>query len=406
MNRLIFVFLALMWLMSPVLAEAQSYGAALVVPSVAAGNCPTWNDSINKLSDSGIGCGNGVVAVTDGVHPGSSIIANFGSGHNPSITNNASGIPLLFGRFGFSASSSDIADFEFNRTASYTGGTSGFVNGPVRITDTVSAGGNAFEWGLTSIMDDSRAVGDATEDVAVYGQTKKRNGGGTWALVGELQDMNANPNSPSSTQELDLEVVGTDTHSARVLNDLWGKSWDGNTANITYGMRINTDAHTTVGNGIKYNGAFGTGIDMTGSTYVGDAILLPDGNKIALEGTGTDYLYHTGGVLYYHVGGGNLFSFADSSGAFTANSLQAASGSIILQSGQTVCLNGATCSIKLYWDGSSHVVIANGGTGLLSIDTSGNLSVTKYFSGLSGGTSCSGTPSASFASVNGIVTHC
>lgn len=335
--------------MAPAGASAQS--AALVQTPIATGHCLSYGSTTNHVVDSGFGCDSTGLTVQDGSH--GIILLGASDLLHPSsaaILNSTPGQPTYLGK-GVATSSTDVADEFFERYANYTGGTSGFVNGAVRILDNVSAGATAFEWGLTSIMDNSSSQADASENVAIYAQAHKRNGGGTWALTAELQDHNADPNSPSVTFEHDLQVKGTDIHSARVIDDLWGKSDDGNPATVTYGYRLNTDTHTTITNGITTYGA----------TIGNAAIALGTGQKLCFDGvTCSNYLTQSSSQLHLWAGGADGMQV----GALGTNvtALNATAGQISLPATQKLCFDGTSCTYDLKLSGSNLQVNTPSGT--------------------------------------------
>lgn len=409
--------------------------AATVQKPVTANDCATFGTYPN-VADSGIVCTGGNMVFSATGAAGMTLQPNYFATNGPGIVLNQAHHGLhITKNTGGAAQNDDIADVFIDRTANYTGGTNGFVNGNLRITDTVSAGTTAFEWGLTSVMDNSGALGDHSENVAIYAQSLKRNNGGTWASVSELKDYGANPGSPSVTTEYDLEVTGGDSGASRVNQDLWAKSLDGNAATASYGIRLMTDTHATYGTGLYLNGSFGTGIDLSHGSYLGNALILGEAQHACVDSLCNDYLYHTGGVLYYHTAGGNLISFSDtgqvsgssiSGGAISgttgtfSSSVSAASFSgshsganidasnrLTIASGQKVCLDGATCNYSAWLNGTTVIISASGAN--YSFNTAGQIGAPTgglFAVGFSTGVTCSGAPSGSFATVGGIVTHC
>lgn len=322
---------ALLWLLQPVAALAQT--AAVVNPPVTVGECPTFTDIYGTMVSSGIGCGSNQLSIRDGVH-GSMTLAPtiLGASGSPAILNTTSGQPLYLAHT--TRTGADVSDFMFSRAANYAGGTHGFVNGAIRVLDTVSSGATAFEWGLTSIMDNSSSAADASENVAIYAQAHKRNGGGTWALTAELQDHAANPTTPSVTLEFDLQTKGADANAARVIQDLWGKSDDGNATTITNAMRFNTDANTTFTNGLTFQGA----------TISNAALALGAGQKACFDGlTCANYITQGSNQLHFWANGSDIAQVTAL--GVNAAALNSTTGGIGLPAGQKLCLDGnSTCN--------------------------------------------------------------
>ncbi|WP_157572563.1 hypothetical protein [Nevskia soli] len=286
--------------------------------------------------------------------PGITIQPSYQGQSFPGVILNSPGQGLVFTKTGGAgAGPEDAADVFINRAASYSGGNSRSVNAPLKIADTVSAGARSYEWSLSSIMDNSSTSTDASQNNAGYFHTYKRSSGASWATTEELDDLNPNPITPSVTDEKDLVAVGADTFGgspgARVIEDLFATSYDGNPATVAWGIRLNTDANTTVVQGMRFNGNFTRGIDFTGGNFTGGSLVLTNGQKICFDGTAcTTYLWRADGVLYYHTSNGNV----------------------------------------------------------VSINDIGQISATVFSTPAGVGVSCSGPPTANFAVANGIVTHC
>lgn len=348
------IVLALGALLLPACAHAQ--GAALLQKPITAGNCATLG-SPNLVADSGVGCSGHQVTIADGVH-GSMVLAptTILLPNSPAILNNTSAQPLLFIK-GVASTGADGVDFDFRRIASYTGGTFGFVNATLRTFTTVAAGTNSFEWPMLCVLENSASLADNSQNSCGYFQAHKRNGGGTWALTAELLDHNADPVSPSVTFEHDLQVKGTDVHAARVIDDLWGKSDDGNAAVISNAFRLNTDAHTILTNGVTTQGA----------TISNAAFAMGTGQKFCLDGiTCANAISQTGGAISLTAPGGVL------TGPLLASNL-ATTGNINLTGGNKFCLDGTTCANYLTQSGGTVSLFAGGASQLNLTSTHANL---------------------------------
>jgi hypothetical protein len=228
--------------------------------------------------------------------------------------------------------SADVATISVIRTASYAGGTPGFVNGAIKVQTDVSAGVTAYEWGIRSVMNNSATAG---ENVAIYGQASKTAGAGpTWAGVFEVKDTSgvANPASGCVALEIDVDGTGTDASLNRIGVDLvartltgaqceafagvrisgggTGKWINGFLVNgtVTNGVRINTTAAsagvavggtTTVA--LSVDGTTTVGLDFSTATISGSAIRVARQQKIAWEPTST--------LTQQMAGGANILQF-------------------------------------------------------------------------------------------------
>lgn len=425
-------------LLAPAAAHAQS--AALVQTPVAANRCAAFSTG-NKVADSGLTCSGGGMTVRDGTHGTIQLAPSYLLFPNsPAILNNTPGYAVYLDK-GVPTSGSDFANFYFQRTANYAGGAAGFVNSSIRVLDTVSAGVTADEWALTAIVDNSATSADGSEQVGGYLQAHKRSSGKTWAATFEMYDYVANPTTSSVVEEHDLRATGLDANHQRVLGDWFGYSRDGATAEITYGLRFNTDTHTTIDNGIYLTGNYLVGINLSGASVVGGSLVLGDSHKLCVDsGACGNYLYRTGGVLYYHTSTGNAFAFTDAgqlslgslvstgaisgtaitgtslntgSGAISAGAISGSglttSGNVVMPSNGKLCLNGSGCTMYLVFDsGLNQVLIKSGSTTLFSVNASGQLIVSGGYVSptVQAGVTCSGINAATYQSSYGITTHC
>lgn len=115
----------------------------------------------------------------------------------------------------FTGTATDVASQSLTRTANYTGGQPGYVNGAVRDTDTVGPAATAFEWTLTSILNNSANAG---ENVAIYAQGNGSGAGPTWAMVAEAYargagtivglEVDAGRNNPGLAVGIDVVNTG------------------------------------------------------------------------------------------------------------------------------------------------------------------------------------------------------
>lgn len=327
MNRFLAGLLALV-LMIPAPAFAQT--AAVLNPPVTTDQCAAWSDIYGTLHDSGVGCANHQVTVSDGSHgtmvlaPTNSVVANA-----PAILNNNSTASLPVYLMRSTTGSLDAGDFTCRRDANYAGGTFGWVN-PCFTSYTVArAGSQSFEWSLLARIDNYATASDNSENVAAYLQARKYGTGKTWGFLPELIDTLANPTTSSVTDEHDLTVVGTDNNNQRVLLDGFARSYDGNPAEVGWGMRLNTDAHTTIKNGFVFNGSYINGLTFAPATISSAAVILGDGHAICFDTACQRKKFFSSGVTYQSVPSlGNVYSWSDA-GLFSATSLNTTGGDIL-----------------------------------------------------------------------------
>ena len=78
----------------------------------------------------------------------------------------------------------DVASWSLTRNAGYTGGTPGYVNSGLRITDNVAESVTAFEWSILGIVNTLSA---ASQSVGVYGQGNNNASGTVWGMVAEAK---------------------------------------------------------------------------------------------------------------------------------------------------------------------------------------------------------------------------
>lgn len=314
--------------------------------------------------------------------------------------------------FGIADGPTDVDDMSVFRTANYTGGTNGVVNAALRTFDTVSAGAKAYEWTLNSVMDNSSTSGDGSQNLAANFTAIKRSTGMTWGVNEVLEDLTADPIATSVTNEEDLYSVGTDANSVRVIGDYFGKSQNSSATTISYGIRINAESPATITRGIRLNGAFVGGIDLSQATYSSNtAISLSPTQRVCLDVVCTRYMAESSGGVAQIVASAAPYSFKDT-GVLALGGIDTTTGgltnTVVLAAGQHICLD-VGCSSYLYTNGGTGTFVVHvGGVDLFGFDTSGTFSAIAYKAGVgpSTGVSCSGTPTSSFASVGGIVTHC
>jgi hypothetical protein len=244
------------------------------------------------------------------------------------------------------------SSFFLNRTASYSGGTPGFVNSALFADTTVSSGATSFEWGITSRLN-NYATG-AGENCGAYFQGNKFSTGPTWGSVSEVCDR-TNSNSTATSggtvgMEVDVWCNGSDNFQQRIGVDVVvgnaneirglgpgiGKGYaydairilaqgnDNSKGAFLYGLHIMSADSAGIINqasgtrGIYHTGTYVVGIDLASSTNTGSAIRLKANEYISFDGTDTFKVkYNSGtGFLEFYGGGTrkgyiNLVSGAD-----------------------------------------------------------------------------------------------
>lgn len=210
------------------------------------------------------------------------------------------------------------------RNAKYTGGTHGYVNSALYVVDRVDTNVTAFEWGITSVMNNYATAG---ENVAIYGQGNKYGTGITWGGVFEARDYQDQLGNGLIGIEVDVFANGVDTTKRVGIDVVLGKHNSSGTAVQVYaGIRmgaVNGDANqgsymngflaqgymdsaininSTGAWGINMTGNLTIGIDFASSTISQNAIRLKSGQTIALEETGTvkmKYNSTSGNIEFY-----------------------------------------------------------------------------------------------------------
>ena len=197
---------------------------------------------------------------------------------------------------------------------------------------------------------------------------------------------------------------------------------------------INTDGFKVTGN------AGANGFDSSAATLANASLLMAAGQKICFEVTCartlnydgvTQNLYFIDNALHVFtisgagdttapgiVSGGRFTSApTTTTAAFqvtgTAGSVgfdtalaTLATASLRMSAGQNICLEIACGSTLSYDTASTSLRYTVTGTVQFAVDSTGIVSANSYRVGAVAGLSCAGTPTASFASTNGIVTHC
>lgn len=136
------------------------------------------------------------------------------------------------------AGAADVADVFILRRASYTGGTSAFVNSALKVQTIVdSSSKNAYEWAGTFQLTSDSA--DAAQHVALQATAIKNNVAGTiFGFNTAIVDMHADPTAGTVGAEIDVYAVGSDTNNARVILDLFSaRQGVTGTTTVTYGDR-------------------------------------------------------------------------------------------------------------------------------------------------------------------------
>ena len=204
-------------------------------------------------------------------------------------------------------------------TAGGTGGTSGFVTTPARISTTVNAGRTDFVWGFVSSLTNNATAG---ENVAIYGQAVRVADGPTWAGTLELRDTSgtANPTNAAVSLEIDNIGNGTDSNNSRIILDLVGdrQNSGGATHEIARAVRIGpahaTAAATRFKKGIElYLSDFDCGFDTSTATFStgGPSYRLSINQFVSFTASNDRTLGYTSSGLAYKVSGATVFNASD-----------------------------------------------------------------------------------------------
>lgn len=223
------------------------------------------------------------------------------------------------------AGASDISSMTVHRVASYTGGTTGFLNAGLRILSDVNDTANTYETALFAIQNN---YSNGAENFAMGSQANKYGTGPAWSFVTEMHEKSgtANPTSGTTGYELDVFANGTDTSFNRTGLAVISKreNLTGAVATIGYGISISSDSTDTSGSrfgaGIAFGRAsiptdFDIGIDFTNATFStsGPAVQLAHDQSIAFASGNTKSLkyYQGSSLLRYDAGSGHTFDFFD-----------------------------------------------------------------------------------------------
>lgn len=196
----------------------------------------------------------------------------------------------------------------FNRDASHTGGTPGFVCTNISVQTKAGAANTNFEWGFLSVLDNYAAAG---ENVAIYGQGNKRGNGPTWASVFEVID-HTTANNPAQGLvgiEVDVRANGNDDNKNRVGIDIVADrriKTAGAYSHTSYGVRVqnNDDVNSLVkvAYGVVANNVQ-VGFDTSEATIQTAAFKMADGQAIAFDTAAQQQLKYDGTGINYTVAG-------------------------------------------------------------------------------------------------------
>lgn len=276
-------------------------------------------------------------------------------------------------------SGSDAPVSQIARNTSHTGGAFGTVTNALNVSAVVGAGVTNFEWSFLSQMDNFATAG---ENVAIYGQTKKRSTGPSWAACMEIQDHNVG--QPSVGGAIGIELAcsanGGDTNFQRVgvhvamgklnpagLDCEWGHGvWTTAGTASRFGKAFSNDAPCRVAafsNAGDSSGIVGAvsfldtgkstnGIDLSGATYTNDAIRMKAGQRISFDVNATVSLREVAGSLVLSGGRLQMASGFGVSGAGNISGTASAgtSGALPAQVAGylTFLIDGATFKLPYY----------------------------------------------------------
>lgn len=310
---------------------------------------------------------------------GQAIVSN-GPGAAPGWGSSFGAISASAGTFTANpVTATDVGNYRFFRNATHTGGAPGFTNSTIRIDHTVGANVTDFEWGFTSVMNNSATAG---ENVAIYGQGNRQTitTGPTWGGVMEAQEKVAinDPTTGLVGLEVDNRSNGTDANHNRIGIDVVGARYDtaGAPTAIWAGVRVQAGgdaANVAFGNGFLFqaNGttAFATGgttavgFDTSAGTISQAAFKMAAGQALAFDAGATKQLAYVGG-LRYAISGAQKFLIRDSGGVDITDTAAENSSLTITNT----AANGAV--VKITGDGattpSKHLRVQAGSLGIIN----------------------------------------
>jgi hypothetical protein len=232
----------------------------------------------------------------------------------------------------------DVQNALIARNASYSGGTFGFVNSALRVTDNVSSTAGTFESAFAAILNNSSTT-NASENFAILGQANKTSSSvlGTWAGVFEAHENVAtnNPGSPTIGIESDIYANGTDTGFNRVGLGIFTKSQDptGVANQVGFGIDlVNNPTDTNPGNfatgiGFGRSGSptqFTYGLDFTYATFpIGGATINMVAGQFMAFAPSRNFGY-SASVLQYNTPSGVVFSIGDTGNTTVGGTLNVA----------------------------------------------------------------------------------
>ncbi len=224
----------------------------------------------------------------------------------------AAGLPIANGTgiqtVQANSSGTDFALAYYRREANHTGGTAGYVNSGIRLDHNVGANVTDYEWGITTVMNNSATAGN---NVALYGQGNRQTSstGPTWAGVMEARETVpiANPTTGLVGLEVDVRSNGLDSNFNRIGVDVVCARHNASGAGTQtgYGIRVQnlSDASSTVviGVGIVAN-ACTIGFDTSSAIIGTSALRMAAGQKISFDANSTNQFYYdstgTPGLAY------------------------------------------------------------------------------------------------------------
>ena len=204
-----------------------------------------------------------------------------------------------------------IAGFRTQFDPDYTGGAAGVVRNGHWNLCSVGAGVADYIWCGLDTLTNSATGG---QNVARYFKAIKKSGAGpTWGFVSEMVDDSGNANPAASlTNEIDLTVNGTDNSFQRVgINFVASTYGAGATGHVGRGLMFSSAGGAIWDNLIGGPANVGNGLNTSGFTLTGAAVLLGSGQKIGFESDNLHNLSHSGGILSYSVSGTSMLQVFD-----------------------------------------------------------------------------------------------
>jgi hypothetical protein len=211
-----------------------------------------------------------------------------------------------------SAGSKDIGSVQITRKTNYTDGPVGFSNSGIHVETYVNATTPSYERGITSVMHNYSASGQAA---GIYGIVMKHattSGASAGSTIGA--QLNAidlsgtvNPTTDMTACQVYLGANGQDTNQKRVALDVIHNNITNNgtkTDQCYCAVRVqNNNSDAVCAKALYVDTGCDVGLDLGDATIYTSAITIPDGSRLHFDQNHTHFLQHVtsgadSGLLY------------------------------------------------------------------------------------------------------------